>query len=215
MRNSDKTSRRRYHAPRRAAAAARTRERVVVSAKRAFEDRGWAGATIPLVAARAGVSHQTVEAIFGTKAALLKAVVDFSIRGDVGALPLRRREAFAAMEAAPDAASMLDVHASLVRGVSERSAWIAWVVEHAAASDRRVAQLWRTMTANRRSGVEWAAATVLGKPGAPAAPRPHVENVFWVALDWGTYRTLTRERDLDPAAFEAWLRSYYRGMLGA
>ena len=210
-----KVARRGYHAPRRVAAAVRTRERIVAAAKRTFEERGWAGATIPLIARRARVSHQTVEATFGTKAALLQAVVEFSIRGDVSSVPLRRRQAFAAMEAADSASAMLDIHASLVRSVSERAARIAWVVEHAGSSDRRVARLWRTMSANRRTGVEWAAETLRAKTNLPLARRPHVEDVFWVALDWGTYRMLAHERGLTPDAFEAWLRSYYRGMLGA
>jgi hypothetical protein len=36
-----------------------------------------------------------------------------------------------------------------------------------------------------------------------------VEASFWVALDWGTYRTLTQHAGLDPAGFEHWLRSWY------
>ena len=71
------------------------------------------------------------------------------------------------------------------------------------------------MSANRRTGVKWAAETLFAKTNAPLPLRSHVEDVFWVALDWGTYRTLTHERGLSPDAFEAWLRSYYRGMLGA
>lgn len=213
MNETNTSPRRRYHAPRREAEAALTRERVIVAAKRTFEDRGWTGATIPLIARRAGVSHKTVEAIFRTKATLLRAVVDFAIRGDAGGLPLRRREAFAAMETAPDAAAMLAIHAALVRSVSERSARIAWVVEVGASSDRRVARLWQTMTANRDTGVTWAAETFLAKAGAGTLSRAEVENVFWVALDWGTYRTLTRDRGLDGAAFEGWLLSYYHAML--
>lgn len=217
MRELDKARpRRRYDATRRAAAAAQTRERVLRAAKDAFEKRGWVGATIPAIARAARVSRQTVEATFGTKAALLQATVDFSIRGDVSPVPLRRREAFAEMEAAPTGAAMLDLHAQLVRSVSERSAAIAWAVEHAATSDRGVARLWRTMTDNRRVGVGWATETLLAKHDAPPhLGRDYVENVFWIALDWNTYRTMTRDRGFLADEFEAWLRSYYRGMLGA
>ena len=208
--------RRRYDTRRRAAAAALTRERVLRAAKDAFETRGWAGATIPAIARAARVSHQTIEAAFGTKAALLQATVDFSIRGDVSPVPMQRREVVAEIDAAPTAAAMLDLHARLVRSVSERSAAIAWAVEHAATSDRRVARLWRTMTHNRRFGVTWAAGTLLAKADAPQyLERDYVEDVFWVALDWNTYRTLTRDRGFVADEFEAWLRHYYRGMLGA
>jgi hypothetical protein len=120
------------------------------------------------------------------------------------------------METAPTAAAMLDLHATQVRSISERSAAIAWTVEHAASSDRRVARLWKTMTENRRYGVAWAVRTLLAKPDVdPSLDAEGVETVFWLALDWGTYRTLTREYDMDAASFEHWLREYYRRMLRA
>jgi len=216
MVRGDKSATRAYRSPKRAAAAAQTRERVLRAAKTAFEKRGWAGATIPSIARDARVSHQTVEAMFGTKAALLQAAVAFSIRGDVSPVPMRLRDVVAEMERAPEAATMLDLHARQVRSVSERSAWLASAVEHAASTDRRVARLWRTMTDNRRFAVDWAAAALRSKGDAPAGlEAPYAENVFWVALDWSTYRTLTRDRGFDAREFEDWLREYYRRMLGA
>ena len=62
----DKSRKRRYDAPRRAAQAARTRDAVVTSAMATFELHGWSGSTINAIAARARVSRQTVEALFGT-----------------------------------------------------------------------------------------------------------------------------------------------------
>lgn len=216
MVRGDTTGTRAYRSPKRAAAAAQTRERMLRAAKAAFEKRGWAGATIPSIARDARVSHQTVEAMFGTKAALLQAAVEYSIRGDVSPVPMRLRDVVAEMERTREAATMLDLHARQVRSVSERSAWLARAVEHAASTDRRVARLWRTMTDNRRFAVDWAAAALRSKSDAPAGLEPrYAENVFWVALDWSTYRTLTRDRGLDAREFEGWIREYYRRMLGA
>src|SRR3979409_1256921 len=137
-----KSNKRPYRAPRRAAAAAQTREAILPAAKERFEARGWAGTTIAAIAADAGVSPKTIEALFATKAALLAAVVDYAIRGDTNELPMIRREAAQAGEAAPDAATMLELHAAYAGGIDARSARIAWVVETAAGSDERVAQLW-------------------------------------------------------------------------
>ena len=47
-----------------------------------FLDRGYGGATIRAVAAEARVSVPTVEALFGTKARVLKAAIDVAIAGD-------------------------------------------------------------------------------------------------------------------------------------
>ncbi len=207
---------RRYATPVRDASAARTRRSILVAATRLFEERGWAGTTIASVAAAAGVSPKTLEAVFGTKAALLQSAVDFAIRGDEGPTPIAAREAVAAMEAAPTARAMLDLHAAQVRRISERSAGIAWTVEQAAPTDRRVADLWRRMTENRRSGTRWACRTLLAKSDAYAGLRRcDVETTFWLALDWTTYRSLTVGNHLTPAAFQAWVRTYYRRMLHA
>jgi AcrR family transcriptional regulator len=206
--------RRPYHAPRRAAAAARTREAIVAAAKDAFERLGWSGATMRAVADQAGVSVKTVEALYRTKADLLKTAVDYAIAGDLRPVPVLGRESVAAMQAAPDAAAMLGLHARHVRDISGRAAAIFWVVEQAASSHPDIAALWAQMSDNRRTGARFAAAALLGKPGLP----PHIsqdyaEEVFWVAIDPGTYRSLTLGRGLGPAEFEAWIRGFYEKML--
>jgi TetR/AcrR family transcriptional regulator, regulator of autoinduction and epiphytic fitness len=209
--NAAAESKRSYHAPDRAAGAERTHRTIVVAAKRAFEERGWAGTTLPAVADDAGVSVKTIEALFRTKGSLLKAVVDFSIRGDLDPTPMPERDVIAEIEAAADAAAMLGLHAAHIRAVNERSARVAWAVEHAAASDATAAELWRTMNENRRYGIRWATRTLLAKEGRDASLTPEgTEALFWVAFDWGTYRTLTTHAGMTPDGFEEWLSGYYR-----
>ena len=83
-----------------------------------------------------------------------------------------------------------------------------------APTDSSVAELWDQMTANRRSGSRWATRTYLSKVGAdPTLKRVEVENTFWLALDWGTFRSMTDQHGLTVGAFERWLRGYYRRML--
>src|SRR6185312_12817859 len=89
-----------YHAPQRAAAAARTREAIVTAAKDAFERLGWPGATMRGIADQAGVSVKTVEALYRTKAELLKHVVDYAIARHLRPIPVTGREPVAAMQAA-------------------------------------------------------------------------------------------------------------------
>jgi AcrR family transcriptional regulator len=209
--NNPAKRKRSYHAPDREARAAQTRTAVVAAAKRQFEERGWAGTTVRGVAEAAGVSTKTVEALFGTKGTLLKTVVDYSIRGDLDPTPMPERDAIARMETAEDAQAMLELHAAHIRAVNERSARVAWAVEHAAATDATAAELWRTMNENRRFGIRWAVRTLLEKPGGDASLTPAgAEALFWVAFDWGTYRTLTTHAGLTPDEFQEWLAGYYR-----
>src|SRR5947208_3244318 len=155
---------RHYRAPLREDAALRTRLLVTKAAKETFERHGWSGATMATIGERAGVSQSTVEALFRTKPLVLQAAVDYAIRGDIDPLPIGGRKVTAEMEAAPDAVSMLELHAAHLRGVHGRSAHLAFVVEQAAKADKGAAALWRKMNANRRGGVEWAARTLLAKP---------------------------------------------------
>jgi AcrR family transcriptional regulator len=205
-----------YRTPVRDAAAAQTRRAILEAAQSLFEQRGWAGTTIAAVARAAHVSPKTLEAVFGTKAALLRATVDFAIRGDEQPSPLAARAAVARMESAATAAELLDLHAAHVRRVAARSAGVAWAVEQAAPFDPSAAELWHAMTRNRRHGTRWAARTLLAKPdAAPTLRRADVETAFWLALDWSTYRSLTLGRGLGPIGFQHWLRRYYRHMLEA
>lgn len=211
METDDKKGRRVYRAPRREAAASRTRETVVHAAQHLFEERGWAATTIRAVAEKASVSQKTVEALFGTKAALLQAAVEYAIRGDVDPLPMPQRETVARIERATSAAAMLDLHASHLRRINQRSARIAWVVEQAAADDPVVAALWEEMNRNRTFAVQWATRLLLAKPGRRRGLRRRdVEAAFWVALDWATYRTLSDRAHFTADEYEAWLRRYYK-----
>ena len=203
-----------YHAPQRAAAAARTREAVAAAAKDAFERLGWSGATMRSIADQAGVSVKTVEALYRTKAELLKEVVDYTIAGDLLPIPVLARDSVAAMEAAPDAPAMVGLHARHTRAISERAAPIFWVVEQAAPAHQDVARLWAQMCDNRRTGARWAATTLLTKPGLPPhLSQDYAEEVFWIAIDPSTYRSLTLGRSLSPAGFETWIRNFYGKML--
>ena len=203
-----------YHAPQRAAAAARTREAIAAAAKDAFEHLGWSGATMRGIADQAGVSVKTVEALYRTKAELLKQVIDYAIAGDLRPIPVLGRDSAAAMQAAPDAPAMLGIHASYTRAMSGRAAAIFWVVEQAASSHQDIAALWAQMSDNRRTGANWAATTLLTKPGVPPGiGQRYAEEVFWIAVDPGTYRALTLGRGLSPVGFETWIKNFYHKML--
>jgi AcrR family transcriptional regulator len=213
MDDTVKTGARRYHAPRRAAAAAQTRTAILHAARDQFEARGWAATTIAAVAVDAAVSPKTVQALFGTKAALLAAAVDYAIAGDLAEVPIIARESARSVESAPDAATMLDRHAGHVVAINTRSAGLARVVESAVGSSPLVTGLWQQMTANRRFGARWAATTLLTKPGTrPGLTPEQAERDFVIAIDWGTYRTLTGELGLTPGQVRDWMHSYYQRM---
>jgi hypothetical protein len=68
----------------------------------------------------AGVSQKTVEVIYGTKAALLAAAVEFAIRGDLAPVGMSSRSSVRRMEDARDAATMLPPPTRTSRGCGSR-----------------------------------------------------------------------------------------------
>jgi AcrR family transcriptional regulator len=65
-----------YRQTKRAEQAAETRNRILAAARELVAERGYNGATLEDVAERAAVTRKTVHERFGTKARLLRAVVD-------------------------------------------------------------------------------------------------------------------------------------------
>ena len=217
-----------YNAPSRTAGAAETRRAILRAAKEEFEARGWAATTMRSIAMSAGVSPKTVEALFATKPALLEATLLAALGGDAAAATdtgdlaiLRpeavvelRGEAAREIEAAPDAAAMLESTSALVFNVNARAARICWVVETAVASDERLAEIGARLTEALRFGARRWADVLLRKPGARAdLTRDEAEETFLVGIDWNTYLTLITKGDMGPDEVQAWAMRYYRRML--
>lgn len=117
--------RRPYSSAIRQARAGQTRRLIISAARQVFIDSGYASATVEAVAAAAGVSVPTVYAVFGSKPALLSAVVaDAGSESDIRALAER-----ALSEVEPRA--RLAAAARVVRTIMQRERPILELVEQA------------------------------------------------------------------------------------
>src|SRR5260370_40265137 len=74
---------RRYNSATRQEQAAGTRRNILASAAKVFADRGYGRTTMESIAAAAAVGVATVYANFGTKAAIVAALID-QLAGDPG-----------------------------------------------------------------------------------------------------------------------------------
>src|SRR5260370_2029686 len=113
---------RRYRSSLREAQARRTRQRVLDAATAVFLDRGSGAATLRAIAGEAKVSVPTVEALFGTKARLLKAAIDVAIAGDDEPVAVLDRSWAADARKAGTAEEFLSVVAGVVAAAPARSA---------------------------------------------------------------------------------------------
>lgn len=119
-----------------AASREETRRRLLIAAAEEFEAVGYVAATVNRIAARAGVSVQTLYLAWGSKRELLRAYLESTLSPG-GALPERH---FAAQLIAADPAGVVGQIAHIFRMVAERSA-IGWTIyRDAAAVDPAIAE---------------------------------------------------------------------------
>ena len=85
----------------RAARVLENEERIVRAAHQLFVRDGYQATTLTAVADAAGVAHRTVYVRFGTKAALLKRVIDVALVGDLAPIDVVSREWYRTATTAP------------------------------------------------------------------------------------------------------------------
>jgi AcrR family transcriptional regulator len=85
----------------RAARVLENEERILRAAHALFVRNGYQATTLTAVADAAGVAHRTVYVRFGTKAALLKRVIDMAIVGDLAPIDVVSREWYRTATTAP------------------------------------------------------------------------------------------------------------------
>ncbi|MGZ8631355.1 MAG: TetR/AcrR family transcriptional regulator [Actinomycetota bacterium] len=202
---SKERSRRPYDAPRRRAQALATRAAVVAAARAMFVDRGYGATTIGAIAARAGVSSETVYALFRTKRGLLAAVVDASIAGDDEPVPVLERPWVHALRDEPDVERRVRLLARGGRAILERIAPIHRMLVGAAAVEPGAAEVLERYTGQRLEGQRALVRIVAGD--APLRPgvsmRAAVDTVFAIGSP-ETYSLLVDDRGWTPGRFERW-----------
>ena len=152
-----------YHSPLRARQAAQTRRSIIDAALELFSARGWSTTTVPMIAERAGVSVDTIYAVFGTKVELLMSVVDGAIVGD---------EDEAAMADRPDFAELgkgrrperLRAGVRYTMAVYERSVPILQTLQEAAASDEVARARYLRYDEDRRNLIDAGMELILRRP---------------------------------------------------
>jgi AcrR family transcriptional regulator len=99
-----------------------TRQRIRQVARELFLARGYAAATVADIARTAAVAPQTVYFTYGSKAAVLSAIIDAEIVGDVDPVPLLERPAVKKLATIADPGSRLHRVVALLCDVTERVA---------------------------------------------------------------------------------------------
>jgi TetR/AcrR family transcriptional regulator, regulator of autoinduction and epiphytic fitness len=196
---------RRYESEHRREQARVTRRTILDAAASLFVDPGYAATPLTAVAAHAGVAVQTVYKIFGTKKALLSALVDVTIAGDDEPVALPDRPFIDDINALPRARDRIERFAAHLTETHARQATVMLALAGAATADPDAAAIWRKTLDERHRGMRmFAAALAATGELRPGHTVDTAADVLWLAMDVRNYDWLVRERGWSAEEFRRW-----------
>jgi AcrR family transcriptional regulator len=197
--------RRVYDSPHRREQARATRRAILDAARALFIERGYVATTIDAIAARATVSPETVYSTFGNKPSLLSELVDVSISGGDGALPILDQGWVLEMQAESDPRRRLRTLAANGRSILERRSALDEVVRGAAAADPEMAKLWERGKAQRFAGQRVLLEIVVGAAGLrEGMDLATAAEILFAIGSPEVYRLLVVDRGWSGSRFESW-----------
>ncbi|MBD3004929.1 TetR/AcrR family transcriptional regulator [Streptomyces sp. 5-10] len=192
---------RRYHSPRRAEAAAATRQSILDAARELFATHGYVATTVTRIAAAARVGTNTVYTSTGGKPQILRDLVTVGVEDPIAEQTLAR---------IAEADNALDVVVYAVEGIrrdSEKHAEVVEILLDAASVDAYAAELLRFAQERFRDALR----TTADRIAALGALREGLDvagatDVLWYYLGLSSWRVLVRENGWDWDTAERWLR---------
>lgn len=200
--------RRRYDGSRRRDQATQTRIRIIDAAGRVFLERGYAGATIPAIAAEAGVAVETVYRSASGKAGLLAAAVQAALAGGAerAELPVEQRQGIRRVIDEPDPRNKLAAYAATQPGVWSRVGPLLRVLNAAATSDETLVELRDHLGRQRLVGMR-RFAEHLGQTNAlrPGLTVERAADLIWTICAQANYDALVTSRGWSDQEYHNWL----------
>ncbi len=195
-----------YDASGRRARAQRTRQDVIEAATGLFVDRGYGATTIADIATAAQVSPETIYKGFGSKGAVLAAVVRAQIRGDADTAPLRQRPVIDEIRTEPDPRRQLALYGRLLTEVQPRLAPIMTVIREAARSDTELDATLRRLEADRLEGMREFAAALRSRGGLrDDVSTRAAADILWALNAPELYELLVVRRGWSAARYGRWV----------
>lgn len=197
---------RRYDNSRRLAQVRATRLKVIETAKGLFIEGGYPATTIEAVADAADVALPTLYRLFGSKRALLKAVLDTSFGGDHEPIAFGDRPEQQQARAEPDPRALVRSFARICRLFMERSSQMFHVLATAAQVDPEIAELQDEIRRQRYTGQARIVAAIAARNALdPDLSLSDAEDITYAALSPEVHRILTIERRWTADQYERWL----------
>jgi AcrR family transcriptional regulator len=205
---------RRYDATRRRAAAQQNRRAIADAARELFLERGYTATTMAAIAAAAGVSHETVYATLGPKAAVFRHLIETALSGTDEPIPPPERDYARQVMSERDPGRLIDIYARAMRLTQERLATLFDVLNHAATTAPEL-QTYLTELVQRRAHYTRLIAehlTEIGGLRQGLSVQTAADTLF--ALNSSEFfLLLARDRNWHPDQFEQWLADTWKRLL--
>lgn len=195
-----------YNSSRRKEGALQTRRQIVEAARDLFITHGYAGATLEAIAAQAGVAVETVYAAFGSKRAILSALIDMSVVGDEQPVPLLEREGPQAVAHETDQRRQVAMFAAGIAEIMQRMAPLFELMRAAAKTEPDIAELENSILDSRLEGMTFFVHALLQNgPLRDGLTSEAAAETVWALTSGEVFTLLTGTRGWSEAAYTRWL----------
>jgi AcrR family transcriptional regulator len=193
-----------YSSPLRTEQAQATRRRILDAARVQFLAEGWTRTTVKDIAGAAAVAPATVYAVFGTKRAMLSALIDEAL---ASALPdPSHPDAWPEMVRHPDQQERARRLVALMSAALPRVAPLERVVGEGAGADEEIASLARDLLQWRRATAARIVDVLAGEEGLrPGLSRDEAADVLFALGGPEVHHLLVEVRGWSPRQFDAHL----------
>jgi AcrR family transcriptional regulator len=179
---------------------------VVLAARDLFERDGFRPTTIAAIAAHAGVSAESVYKVFGTKAALAKAVFDLVLAGDDEPVPIAEREATQAIRDEPDVRRKIAMFAHGLAHRQAASASVQILIRDGRHVDDALIPIWAKLNDEGLVGMTMVGRQLLDTGQLrEGIALDEIRDVLWTYLAIDTYERLVLSQGWSQERYATWL----------
>jgi AcrR family transcriptional regulator len=200
----------------RAARVAETEQRIIAAARALFIRDGYAATTLTAVADAARVGHRTVYVRFGTKADLLKRVIDVAIAGDTEPIDVPHRDWYQAALAAPTLDQRIELMANGAAGLMARAGELMAVAQQAEHAEPMLAEAARAGRAATRDVVRHFFITLHQDGLLPAdADLGWLSDTAGLLAHAQTYLLIRETLNWTAGQYQTWLQTTWHRLIAA
>lgn len=202
-----KSHKREYDSTRRQAQAQQTRRNILEAARRLFMQRGYAGATADAIAMEAGVSLQTVYAIFKNKKRLLISLMNVSpATGVEDHTPMSERANVQAVAQERDQRRQLQMFAQVVASNLNQIAGVFEVMAEAAKIELDFERIVQKLSKQRLEHMTDAVQQIAASgPFREDMDVMYARDTVWTLTSGEIFLLLTRDRGWSKEQYAEWL----------